>query len=259
VATLGIDIGGSGIKAALVDTRRGTLTTERVRVKTPQPAKRDAVMEQVATLVEQLGGTGPIGITFPGVVMSGTVRTAVNLHPSWVGVELPVLVKERTGRDAVAVNDADAAGLAEVTYGAAKAVKGLVMMLTFGTGVGSALITDGTLVANTELGHLEFQGKDAESVVSESARERNGWSWKKWAKLANDYLAMLERLFSPDLFVIGGGIAKKPDAFAPLLETTAPLRIAALGNNAGIVGAARLAQRSQAATRRRTRTAAASA
>lgn len=251
MATLGIDIGGSGIKGALVDIRRGVLTTERYRVKTPRPAKPDAVLDVVADVTQRIGGDGVIGLTFPGVISNGVVRTAVNLHPSWVGVNIADKATERLGRSTVALNDADAAGVAEVAHGVAKGQRGVVLLLTFGTGVGSGLLVDGALVPNTELGHLELGGTDAETLVAESVREQKKQSWKKWAKRANDYLAMVEGLFSPDLLVIGGGIAKQPDDFLPLLRTTAPLRVAALGNQAGIVGAAIVASRAQSASRRR--------
>ena len=253
MATLGIDIGGSGIKGALVDTRRGVLTTERVRVKTPKPAKPAAVLDVVADVAAQAGGsTGAIGLTFPGVVTGGVVKTAVHLHPSWVGVNVADAVTERLGRQTTALNDADAAGVAEVAYGAAKDRKGVVLMLTFGTGIGSGLFVDGTLVPNSELGHLPFEGADAESEIADSVREAKKQSWKKWAKRTNDYLAMVEELFSPDLVVIGGGIVKHADDFMSLLRTAAPLRVAALGNEAGIVGAAIVADRVQRRQRSRT-------
>lgn len=245
MATLGIDIGGTGIKGALVDTRRGVLTTERMRLKTPRPAKPDAVLDVVADVARTVGGTAGLGLTFPGVVTGGVVRTAVHLHPSWVGVNIADAATERLGRQTVALNDADAAGVAEVAYGAAKGRMGVVLMLTFGTGVGSGLFVDGVLLPNTELGHLPFDGTDAESVIADSVRQDKKQSWKKWSKRTNDYLAMVEDLFSPDLIVIGGGIVKYADDFTRLLRTTAPLSVAALGNQAGIVGAAMLAARAQ--------------
>jgi polyphosphate glucokinase len=259
MAVVGIDIGGSGIKGAQVDTRRGRLTTERIRVATPRPAKPDAVIERVAKVALQVGGDGILGITFPGVVSAGIVRTAANMHPSWVGADLPALVTARLGRPAVAINDADAAGVAELAHGAAKGQRGVVIVLTFGTGVGSGLFVNSTLVPNTELGHLQLDGADAEQRVAESVRERKNWSWKKWARHANDYLALVEHLFSPDLIVIGGGIAAKPESFVSLLTTTAPVRVATLGNAAGIVGAALVAQRQLAGTSRRSTAPAAAA
>jgi polyphosphate glucokinase len=251
MATLGIDIGGSGIKGALVDTRRGVLSTERVRIKTPKPATPDAVLDVIADIANSAGPSTTAGLTFPGVVTNGVVRTAVHLHPSWIGVNLAEIATQRLGRQTAVLNDADAAGLAEVAYGVAKGQRGVVLMLTFGTGVGSGLFVDGALVPNTEIGHLPFGDSDAESEIADSVREKKGLSWKKWAKRTNDYLALVEDLFSPELIVIGGGIDKHPDDFMPLLHTTAPLRIAALGNTAGMVGAAMTAARAQARQRAR--------
>lgn len=245
MAVLGIDIGGSGIKGGLVDTRRGTLVGERYRVPTPQGGDVDGIVKCIGEVVEHFPRATGAGITFPGVVTNGTIRTAANVDAGWVGQNLPALVKERLGLTAVALNDADAAAVAESAHGAAKGVSGVVMMLTFGTGVGSGLLVDGTLVPNTELGHLPMNGKDAEKRVAESVREKKKWSWKKWAGPANDYLGMLEALFSPDLFVIGGGIAKAPDKWLPLLKTQAPVKAATLGNLAGIVGAAMTAHKSR--------------
>jgi polyphosphate glucokinase len=264
MVTLGIDIGGSGIKGALVDTRRGVLTTERVRLKTPRPAKPDAVLAVIADVARAAGAnatnttnatnatnaTGPVGLPFPGVVTNGVVRTAVHLHKSWVGVNVADAVTERLGRSTTALNDADAAGVAEVAYGAAKQRPGVVVLLTFGTGVGSGLFVDGVLVPNTELGHLPLDGADAESQVADSVRDAKKQSWKKWAKQTNAYLALVDELFSPDLLVIGGGIVKYADEFMSLLRATAPLRVAALGNEAGIVGAALVAERAQRRQRR---------
>src|SRR4051794_11653897 len=239
---LGIDIGGSGIKGAPVDLRRGTLVAERFRVKTPHPAKPEPMLDCVAEVFDHFSLPGPVGVTFPGVVLAdGTVRSAPNLHQDWVGLNVARMAADRLDRDVLVLNDADAAGVAEVAHGAARGQKGVTLVLTFGTGVGSGLFVDGTLVPNTELGHLPMRGKDAEKRVAESVREKKGWSWRKWAGRANDYLAMVEQLFSPDLIVIGGGIAKQPDDYLSLLETRAPLRVAALGNEAGIVGAAMMA------------------
>lgn len=248
MATLGIDIGGSGIKGALVDTRRGVLTTERLRVKTPKPAKPDAVIDVIADIAQRAGGTGVVGLTFPGVVTGGVVGTAVHLHRSWIGVNVAAAVTERLSRTTTAINDADAAGVAEVANGAAKGQRGVTIMLTFGTGVGSGLFVDGVLVPNAELGHLRFGDADAESQIADSVREAKKMSWKKWAKQTNDYLGMLDDLFSPDLFVIGGGIVKHADDFTSLLRPKAPLRVAALGNQAGVVGAALVAERARRRT-----------
>ena len=235
---LGIDIGGTGIKGAPVEVRRGTLATERFRLLTPQPATPDAVVKSLREIVEKFTWHDRVGVTFPGVVQGGVVRTAANMDKSWVGTDFAGLIKSDLGLSAYVLNDADAAGLAEVAHGAAKRVRGVVLVVTFGTGVGSGLFVDGRLVPNTELGHVELDGRDAEKRVAESVREAKKLSWKKWTRRVNDYLAELEELFSPDLFVVGGGIAKKPDQFLPLLKTRAPVRVAALGNEAGIVGAA---------------------
>jgi polyphosphate glucokinase len=196
------------------------------------------MLDRIAEVIEHFSWSGPVGLTFPGVVTETGVRTAPNLHPDWVGVDIARVAADRFDRDVLVLNDGDAAGVAEAAHGAARRVRGVVLVLTFGTGVGSALIVDGALVPNTELGHLPLRGKDAEKTVADSVRERKDWSWKKWAKRTNEYLALLDQLFSPDLIVIGGGIAKQPDDFLPLLETRAPIRVAALGNEAGIVGAA---------------------
>jgi len=243
VAVLGIDIGGSGIKGAPVDVRRGVLTTDRFRVATPTGGDPDGVLTCIGQVIEHFDRPTGLGITFPGVVQSGVIGTSVNLDKSWVGKDLPALVQERFRLQSAALNDADAAAVAEAAHGAAKGVKGVVIVLTFGTGVGSGLLVDGTLVPNTELGHLEMNGRDAEKRIAESVREKKKWSWKKWSSRANDYLAELEELFSPDLLVIGGGIAKAPEKWQPLLKTRAPLTVAALGNQAGIVGAAMAAHR----------------
>lgn len=235
---LGIDIGGTGIKGAPVDIRKGSLTADRFRLPTPRPATPEAVLRCVGEIVRHFDWHGILGVTFPGVVAGGVVRTAPNLDRSWPGRDLPELVRRETGLRAQAINDADAAGLAEIAHGVAKRAPGVVVVVTFGTGVGSGLFVDGRLVPNTELGHLELRGKDAERRVAESVREKRSWSWKRWADETNGYLAELDELLSPDLIVIGGGIAKKADAFLPLLRSQAPLRVAALGNEAGIVGAA---------------------
>ncbi len=239
----GIDIGGSGIKGAPVDLTAGELTTERVRIPTPAESTPTAV----AAVVEELVGSFdlapdiPIGLTFPAPIKHGVVPFIANLHESWQGVDVPQVMSEAIGRRVVAVNDADAAGYAEAVYGAAKGVEGLVLVVTLGTGIGSALIANGTLVPNTELGHLEIDGYDAESRAADSAREREDLSWKAWAKRLQRYFETVEMLFSPDLVVVGGGVSKKADQFLPLLELRAPIVPATLRNQAGIVGAAALA------------------
>ncbi len=237
-ALIGVDIGGTGIKAGIVDSRRGVLVGDRVRVRTPQPADRAAVVAATAELVAGLGpDAGPVGIGLPAVIKSGHVEMAANLDASWIGAEAAELFGEAIGRPCVILNDADAAGLAEMRYGAGKGVKGTVLVLTLGTGIGSALFVDGVLVPNLEFGHIEIRGKDAESRASAGARERRGLSWKKWAPLLEEYLDTIERLVWPDLIILGGGISKKPDKFVPYLTTRAPIVTATLRNEAGIVGA----------------------
>jgi polyphosphate glucokinase len=239
VQVLGIDIGGTGIKTAPVDVTAGTLTAERQKLDTPRPAKPDAVAEVVQELVHSFGWTSQVGITFPGVVADGSIRTAANLDEEWIGVNARELFGRATGQDVTVVNDADAAGLAEMRFGAGVGQRGTVLMLTFGTGIGSALFIDGTLVPNTEFGHIEIRGKDAEKRASEHAREEHELSWGKWAGRVDEYLEHMEALLSPSLIIIGGGISKKSDKFLPLLTglraTVVPARML---NDAGIVGAA---------------------
>ncbi|MFC5718887.1 polyphosphate--glucose phosphotransferase [Streptomyces gamaensis] len=236
----GVDIGGSGIKGAPVDVGRGELAEDRFKVLTPQPATPHAVADSVAEVVAHFGRpAGPVGVTFPGVVVGGTTRTAANVDGSWVGQDAAGLIGERLGAPVTVLNDADAAGLAEMRFGAGAGRRGTVLVLTFGTGIGSALFVDGTLVPNTELGHLELEGHDAETRASSRAREEEGLNWRHWARRVQRYLAHVERLFSPDLFVIGGGVSRKADKFLPLIEgVSAEIVPARLENNAGIVGAA---------------------
>jgi polyphosphate glucokinase len=239
VQVLGIDIGGTGIKAAPVDLATGTLAAERVKVPTPQPALPDAIADVVRDLVKGFSWTGPAGITFPGVVINGTTTTAHNLDSTWVGLDARALFAKATGLTVTVLNDADAAGVAEMKFGAGAKQPGTVMMLTFGTGIGSALFRDGILVPNTEFGHIEVHGHDAESRASERAKELHDLSWGKWAGRVDEYLAHVEALLAPDLFIIGGGISRKSDKFIPLLSSIrARIVPAALHNDAGIVGAA---------------------
>jgi polyphosphate glucokinase len=239
VEVLGVDIGGSGIKAAPVDVTKGTLTRDRIKVLTPQPAKPKAVAEAVRGLVAEFGWSGKAGITFPGVVTSGVIRTAANLDPSWIGVDAGDLFGTATGLECQVINDADAAGLAEMKFGAGAGHQGTVLMLTFGTGIGSALFRDGILVPNTEFGHIEIRGRDAEKRASERAKELHDLSWGKWAGRVDEYLHHIERLTAPDLIIIGGGISRKADKFLPLLTSLrATVVPAAMQNDAGIVGAA---------------------
>ncbi|RKS71413.1 polyphosphate glucokinase [Motilibacter peucedani] len=238
----GVDIGGSGIKGAPVDLATGEFLEERVRIPTPQPATPEAVAATVAEVTATFGWTGPIGCTVPAVVRGGVARSAANIDPSWIGTDVATLVREATGVSSVtAVNDADAAGFAEVAYGAAKGRDGVVLVITLGTGIGSALISDGLLVPNTELGHLEVNGHDAETKASDAARERDDLSWQDWAKRLQRYFSHVEALFSPSLFVVGGGVSKKSEKFLPHLSLETEIIPAALLNNAGIAGAALLA------------------
>jgi polyphosphate glucokinase len=239
VQVLGIDIGGTGIKAAPVDTTKGTLFTERVKVETPHPAQPDAVAAVVAQHVKNFDWTGPVGLTFPGVVVNGVTMTAANLDPAWVGMDTRALFTKAAGVPVSLINDADAAGLAEMKFGAGSGHQGTVLMLTFGTGIGSALFRDGILVPNTEFGHIEIRGRDAEERASERAKELHDLSWGKWAGRVDEYLRHVEALTAPDLIIIGGGISRKADKFLPLLTSLrATVVPAAMQNDAGIVGAA---------------------
>ncbi|KPI31980.1 Polyphosphate--glucose phosphotransferase [Actinobacteria bacterium OV450] len=244
----GVDIGGSGIKGAPADLDRGELAQERHKVLTPQPATPDGVAGCVVEVVRHFDWDGPVGVTFPGVVTGGVTRTAANMDKGWIGVDTASLLSKRLGGQPVTVlNDADAAGIAEITYGAGKGRGGTVIVLTLGTGIGSALFTDGRLVPNTELGHLELKGHDAEKRASVKAKEDGGLTWERWAHRVQRYLEHVEMLFSPDLFIIGGGVSRKPEKFLPLIEgVRAEIVPARLQNNAGIVGAAMAARAAQA-------------
>ena len=236
---VGIDFGGSGIKGAPVDLAKGEFMADRVRIDTPSPSTPDAV---AAVFVQLLAAfpdcDGAVGVTVPGVVSHGVVHSAANIDKHWIGEDADALFTKATGRDVHVVNDADAAGLAEVRYGAAQGRRGLVIVTTLGTGIGSALVYDGVLVPNSELGHLEIDGHDAEKRAATSAREREDLSWHQWAKRLTTYYRKLEQLFSPDLFVVGGGVSKKSDEFLPLVEIDTEIVPARLRNAAGIVGAA---------------------
>lgn len=238
----GVDVGGSGIKGARVDLEAGEFAAERVRIETPQPSTPEAVCDVVAQVLDQAEAPdGSFGLTLPAVVTGGTARTAANIDQSWIGTDVTALVRERTGRQAVVVNDADAAGLAEVRFGAARGVQGTVLVLTLGTGIGSALVVDGALVPNTELGHLELDGHVAETQASDAARKRDDLDWPQWAERLNAYLQHVDRLLWPDLVVLGGGVSKKAATWLPLLDVRPEVRPAQLRNDAGIVGAALLA------------------
>jgi polyphosphate glucokinase len=241
---LGIDIGGTGVKGAPVDLATGELTADRLKIKTPRPATPEAVgavVEQIADHFAGSVGDGPIGIAIPAVCQHGVARSAANIDPSWVDTDVDLLLTERLGRPVHVVNDADAAGVAEVKYGVARDVPGLVILTTLGTGIGSALIHDGRLVPNSELGHLEIDGRDAEERAAQSAKERESLSYRTWATRLQRYYSHVESLLWPDLFVVGGGISKSADKFLPLLELRTPIVPAKLRNSAGIVGAACLA------------------
>lgn len=266
---LGVDIGGSGIKAAPVDVAAGSLTAERYRIETPRPAKPEAV----AKAVEQIAGwfnwslsAGPAGITFPGVVQYGVVQTAANMDKAWIGTDARALFAQAMGLDVTVLNDADAAGVAEMAFGAGasgagaecppgvsgtgRSRPGTTLLLTFGTGIGSALFTDGTLVPNTEFGHIEIRGKDAERRASAQVRELNHLSWGNWAGRVHEYLEHVEMLLSPNLIIIGGGVSKRAGKFLPFLDgIRAEIVPAALRNNAGIVGAALAAAQAPVAAR----------
>jgi polyphosphate glucokinase len=240
---LGIDIGGSGIKGAPVDLDAGRFARDRLRIETPQPSAPTAIAEVVGAIVAHFEWTGPVGVTFPGVVIAGTTRTAANVDERWVGQDADDLFTHATGCPVTVLNDADAAGMAELTFGAGKGRGGVVLVLTFGTGIGSALFVDGVLVPNTELGHLELNGKEAERRASAQVREVKELSWEKWAGRVADYLRHVDALFSPGLIIIGGGISKRSEKFLPLIDgVAAELMPAALHNDAGIIGAAMATQ-----------------
>jgi len=235
---LGIDVGGTGIKGAPVDTRTGALLADRHRIPTPHPATPEVVADVVGELARFFEWDGPAGATFPAVVKQGVAHTAANVDESWIGADAAALFAKAIGGTVTVVNDADAAGIAEMRFGAARGHQGVVLVVTLGTGIGSALFVGGALVPNTELGHLQMDGQDAEDLAAESVREKDELSWKKWSKRLDEYLQMLERLFSPDLFVIGGGVSKKSGKFIPRLDLNTDVVPAVLLNEAGIVGAA---------------------
>ncbi|MDO5700040.1 MAG: ROK family protein [Bowdeniella nasicola] len=239
----GIDIGGSGIKGAPVDLDSGDFAAPRTRIPTPQPSTPEAIAQVCEQLVAgaQLAEGDPVGVTFPAPIKHGEVGFIANLDQSWQGVNVPDLLSTRLGHRVLAVNDADAAGYAESVYGAARGKEGLVIVTTLGTGIGSAFIFNGTLLPNTELGHLPLDGESAEVWASSAARKRENLSFKAWATRLQRYYSILDTLFSPDLIVVGGGVSKHHEEFLPRLELRCPIVPAALRNQAGIVGAARLA------------------
>jgi polyphosphate glucokinase len=254
---IGIDFGGSGIKAAVVNIRSGEFVGERIRIPTPQPSRPREVVAVMDTIVAQLieavtdgpspvipasdAGVLSVGIGIPGVTRAGTVLTAANIDDGWIGFQAEREIAIAMGRTVAIGNDADVAGVAELRFGAGRRQRGTIIVLTIGTGMGTAIFADGRLLPNTELGHLEFRGRDAEELVAESARDRLKLGWKEWAAGFNDYLHVLEKLFWPDLFILGGGGSKRSDNYMAYLTVKTPIVIASLKNNAGIVGGALIA------------------
>ena len=240
VSAFGIDIGGSGIKAAPVDVATGRLLAQRLTVPTPQPSTPTALARTVRELVADFDPPAavPMGLTFPAPLRHGIAPWVANLDDSWVGVDVPQVLGEALGREPVAINDADAAGFAETRFGAARGVAGVVLVITLGTGIGSGMFVDGTLVPNTELGHLEIDGVKAEWRAAASIKDREGLTYSAWAQRLQRYFETLETLFSPDLFVVGGGVSRVADKFLPLLDLATPIVPALFRNTAGIVGAA---------------------
>lgn len=241
-AVLGIDIGGTGIKAALVDPVQGKIQSGTRKLATPQPATANSMLELIHELIEQFNWHGSIGCGYPGVVKNGIVYTAANLDPSWIEVDLAGELRQFTRGGVKVVNDADAAGIAEMAFGAGKSRNkkngGVVMLFTLGTGIGSALFIDGRLVPNTEFGHIEMDGVDAEKIAATVVREQENLSWDAWAKRVNRYLKYMEMLFSPDCIIVGGGVSENPELFFPYLELKAEILPATMANDAGIIGAA---------------------
>lgn len=236
---LGIDIGGSGIKGALVDVTTGEIKTERYRLETPEGARPKDVAGTIAQIVKKFDYNGPVGMGFPSVVIHGVCYSAANIDSSWIGTNVDELVAKTIGMPVFTVNDADAAGVAEMRFGAGQSIdRGVVIVLTIGTGIGSAVFTDGHLVPNTELGHLEIRGKDAEKRASDAARKRKDLTWEEWAERFQEYLQTVEKLFSPDLIILGGGASKESERFMAHLSTRAKIIPAQLLNQAGIIGAA---------------------
>jgi polyphosphate glucokinase len=240
---LGIDVGGSGIKGAPIDTKTGELIAERIRIKTPEKAEPQPVAEVVAQIAKSFDWKGQIGIGFPAPIKGGVAMMAANISEKWVGTNADELFSKITGCDCTMINDADAAGLAEMSFGAGRGQVGTVILITLGTGIGSAIFYRGRLLPNTEFGHIELEGEEAEARASDAARQRDDLSWKKYAKQLNRYLKMMEKLFWPDLFIVGGGISKEHEKFLPLLTIDIPVVPAELLNEAGMIGAALAAQR----------------
>lgn len=241
---LGIDVGGSGIKGAIVNTENGVLLTERLRLKTPQPALPDNVGKTIRTIVKNLQWEGPIGVGFPAAIQNGIVRTATNIDSSWIGANADKIFSETTKNPTITLNDADAAGLAEMNFGAGQNNKGVVILITVGTGIGTVIFSNGGLLPNTELGHIYLKnGLIAENYASDAVRKNEALKWKKWGQRFNQYLQTLEDLFWPNLFILGGGASKKFDKFSEVLSIRTKIVPAQLLNNAGIIGAAMAARR----------------
>jgi polyphosphate glucokinase len=235
---MGVDIGGTGIKGAPVDVNAGTLADERFRLLTPSPATPKAVADVVAEVVDHFDWKGPVGAAFPAVVKNGVTLTAANVNKRWIGTDAQALLSERLDTPTVVINDADAAGLAEVRFGAGRGRMGTVVMITLGTGIGCGMFHDGVLIPNTELGHIEIDCKDAETMAADSVRERKGLSWKEYAERVERYIRHLDALIWPDLVIIGGGVSKRDDKWLPRIDVRPEVVTAALLNEAGIVGAA---------------------
>jgi len=235
---LGIDIGGSGIKGAPVDVEKGQMLTKRYRIRTPQPSEPKAVAKTVRKIAKHFKWDGPIGCGFPAVVQHGITRTAANVDEKWIGTNAAALFSEATGCPVKVINDADAAGLAEMSFGAGQGRTGVVLLVTIGTGLGTSVFIDGTLLPNTELGHIEIDCGDAELMASDAARTRDKLSWEEWGNRLNTYLTSLERLIWPDLIILGGGVSKKHKKFMPYITVQAEVVIAESFNEAGIIGAA---------------------
>jgi polyphosphate glucokinase len=235
---MGIDIGGTGIKGAIVNVETGEMMTERIRLSTPQVSKPDAVALVVQTLVRKFDYCGPVGAGFPTVIRNGICYTAANIHKKWINFDVAEIFTRHTGCPFYIINDADAAGMAEIKFGAAKGFNGVILMITLGRGIGTSIYVNGTLLPNLEFGHLVIRGKDAEKRASDFARQEKKWSWKQWSARLQEYLTTMENLFWPDMIIIGGGVSKMHDQFFPFLETRAKIVPAQLLNQAGIIGAA---------------------
>jgi polyphosphate glucokinase len=239
---LGVDIGGSGIKGALVDIKKGQLVAKRYRIPTPDPSVPEAVGDVVAKIARHFEWTGPIGCTFPAVIKKGVAYSAANVDDTWIGTNGADLLARKTGCPVLLLNDADAAGIAEMEFGAGRGHSGVVIVLTFGTGIGSAIFVNGQLVPNTEFGHMEIRGKDAEDRAADRIRKKKDLNWEQWAKRVNEFLGRMEIVFSPDMFIIGGGVSKKHKKYLSFLKTQAKIVPAEMRNEAGIIGAAMAAR-----------------